>query len=101
MSRKRFIAFAGIPLLAGLYTYDTANKSVTLVPATVLTVETVVPSAGLDSYQVVMQIADGSTHTSENVDLKPDLTEGASICVSREERSWSAPVFRLTTKILC
>ena len=101
MSRKRFIAYAGIALLAGLYTYDSKNKSVTLVPVTVVAVAPITPDEGPDTWEIIVQLPDGTEHASEPLTLHPDVAASDQICIWQEERSWAAPVFRLSDETVC
>lgn len=101
MSRKRLVLYAGVALLAGLYSFDNARKSTTLEPANVITVSSITPDEGRDRWRVMFELSDRKEYASEPLSQRPDYALGDPLCIAVERRTWAAPTYRVTDQTSC
>ncbi|MEP1765099.1 MAG: hypothetical protein ABJJ53_00375 [Sulfitobacter sp.] len=101
MSRKRTIALSGLAVLGGLALIENATRSVTVLPATVIEIVELVPDAGPDRFQVMIELAEGDTHALVPQSIRPVLHIGDALCVQMHKRSWAAPKFQKSSASSC
>lgn len=101
MNRKRTIALTGAALLVTLALIERATNSVALVPANVIVVNSIVPDAGPDKWQVVFELSDRNEYTADVVTTRPLLNAGDPLCVRQHDRSWAATKFTVTSETSC
>lgn len=101
MNNKRLIAYTGIALLVGLALIEKATNSVDLVPANVVTVNSVPVNDGPDLWRITFELSSRETYQTETTSTRPQLAQGDPICLRMHERSWAKTKFTLTSDMSC
>ncbi len=93
MTRRTLILLVGIAVLVGLYLYDRANSTETILATTVISIEDRDDNAGPDTWHVTVDVL-GAPVALEPLAARPDLAVGDSLCVARISRMGRADEFR-------
>lgn len=96
MTRPKLLIITGVALMIGLYFYDRANSSKSVIPATVVTIEARDETEGPDLWYITAEGPMGALQL-EPLHARPDVAPGDSICVSRITRIGRADEYRRAT----
>ena len=97
---RRLIPYLGIALLAGLYFFDSRQRTERLLPATLLSIEDRDDSAGPDSWHMQARTSTGEVALAP-IKHYPSLRIGDRICVTKITRPRGEPVFRWSPQSSC
>lgn len=100
MTRRSMIILVGLALMIGLYLFDRDNRTDTVLPAEVVSLDDQDNEAGPDSWHMIVRI-DAAEIALEPLEKRPVVAQGDQICVTRTVRAGQPDTYAYSPSASC